>query len=67
MTLEKARKLLEVHVGFGSGYNRNAARLIMAEVIREHGQAAADDIIRDMKLDEAFGFEPGMKFEEFKR
>jgi hypothetical protein len=37
MTLEKARQLLAVQAGFGGGYNRNGARLILAEVAREHG------------------------------
>lgn len=55
MTLEKARQLLEVQAGFGSGYNRNGARLILAEVTREHGQAAAERLIRELRLDEIFG------------
>jgi hypothetical protein len=56
MTLEKARQLLQAQVSFGGGYNRNGARLILADVIREHGQAAADAVIREMRLDELFGF-----------
>jgi hypothetical protein len=59
VTLDKARQLLEVQAGFGGGYNRNAARLILAEVAREHGQAAADGLVRDLALDRAFGFVPG--------
>ena len=59
MTLDKARQLLETQVSFGGGYNRNGARLIIADVIREHGQAAADQLIREMRLDELFGFRPG--------
>lgn len=55
MTLEKARQLLEVQAGFGGGYNRNGARLILADVAREHGQAAADRLIRDLRLDEILG------------
>lgn len=55
MTLEKARQLLQVQVDFGGGYNRNSARLIVAEVVREHGQAVADQLIREMHLDEIFG------------
>ena len=58
MTLEKARELLTVQVGFGSGYNRNAARLILAEVMHEHGQAAVDRLIAELGLQEAFGFAP---------
>mgnify|MGYP001579233751 CR=1 FL=1 len=55
MTLEKARQLLEVQAGFGSGYNRNGARLILAEVAREHGRAAAERLIRELRLDETLG------------
>jgi len=56
MTLEKARQLLLVQAGFGGGYNRNGARLILAEVAREHGQECADRLVRELRLDEAFGF-----------
>lgn len=59
MTLDKARQLLSTQVSFGGGYNRNGARLIIADVIREHGQAAADALIREFKLDQLFGFMPG--------
>jgi len=59
MTLEKARELLQVQIGLGSGYNRNSAKLILAEVQREHGQAAVDRLIRDMNLEAEFGFKPG--------
>jgi hypothetical protein len=58
MTLDRARQLLQVQVEFGGGYNRNGARLIMAEVVREHGQQAANQLIREMRLDEIFGFSP---------
>jgi hypothetical protein len=56
MTLEKARQLLGTQVSFGGGYNRNGARLILADVAKEHGQAAADALIREFRLDEIFGF-----------
>lgn len=56
MTLEKARELLATQVSFGGGYNRNGARLILADVVREHGQAAADALIREFRLDQLFGF-----------
>jgi hypothetical protein len=59
MTLDKARQLLATQVSFGGGYNRNGARLIIADVIREHGQAAADALIREFRLDQLFGFVPG--------
>ncbi|MDH3947763.1 MAG: hypothetical protein OEU74_02270 [Gammaproteobacteria bacterium] len=59
MTLEKARELLQVQISLGSGYNRNSAKLILAEVLREHGQAAVDRLIRELGLEAAFGFKPG--------
>jgi hypothetical protein len=59
MTLEKARELLQVQISLGSGYNRNSAKLILAEVQREHGQAAVDQLIRELDLEAAFGFKPG--------
>jgi hypothetical protein len=62
MTLEKARELLAVQANMGGGYNRNAARLILAEVQREHGQAAVDSLILELDLETLFGFKPGTEF-----
>jgi len=62
MTIDKARELIQVQVGFGSGYNRNAAKLILGEVEREHGIEAVHRLIAEFKLDEIFDFKPGMKF-----
>ena len=62
MTLEKARELLLTHITMGSGYNRQAARLVMAEVMREHGQGAVDQLIRELELEDKFDFRLGMKF-----
>ena len=59
MTIEKARQLLGTQVSFGGGYNRQGARLILADVVKEHGQAAADALIREFRLDRLFGFVPG--------
>ncbi len=59
MTLERARQLLETQAGFGGGYNRQGARLILAEVAREHGQKVADGLIRELELEKVFGFKPG--------
>ena len=64
MTLERARELLLVQVQFGSGYNANSAKLILSEVQREHGQGAVDQLIRQLGLEEVFGFSPGTRFEE---
>lgn len=59
MTLERARQLLGTQISFGGGYNRNGARLILAEVAKEHGQEAADALIRELGLEQLFGFAPG--------
>jgi len=62
MTLEKAKKLLAVQADFGGFYNANGAKLILAEVQREHGQQAVDTLIRELELERIFGFAPGTKF-----
>ncbi len=62
MTLEKARELISVQANMGGGYNRNGARLILAEVQREHGQQAVDTLIREFDLETLFGFKPGASF-----
>ena len=62
MNIDRARDLLQVQIGLGSGYNRNSARLILAEVQRAHGQAAVDRLIRELDLETAFGFKAGTEF-----
>jgi hypothetical protein len=62
MTLERARELIGTQLQFGGGYNRNAVRLILAEVQREHGQGAVDDLIRELNLEAVFGLKPGTDF-----
>ena len=62
MTLAKAHELLGVQANMGGGYNRNGAKLILAEVQREHGQVAVDQLIREFDLEQLFGFKPGVKF-----
>jgi hypothetical protein len=63
MTLDKARQLLKVQADFGGSYNANGAKLILAEVSREHGQAAVDGLIRELELERIFGFRPGTAFD----
>lgn len=63
MTIDKARELLQVQAGFAGFYNGNAAKLILSEVCREHGQEAVDALIREVDLERIFGFEPGSRFE----
>ena len=63
MTLDKARQLLKVQADFGGFYNANGAKLILAEVSREHGQAAVDQLIGELELERIFGFAPGTAFD----
>ena len=63
MNRDRAKQLLKVQADFGSFYNGNSAKLILSEVQREHGQAAVDECIREIRLNEVFGFEPGTRFE----
>jgi len=63
MTLDTAQELLQVQVDFGGFYNGNAAKMILSEVSREHGQQAVDFLIREMRLDEVFGFVIGTRFD----
>ncbi len=62
MTLDRARELILPQTRFGGGYNRNAVRLILGEVQREHGQAAVDGLIREFDLGQVFGLKPGTDF-----
>ena len=48
MTLQKAHELLAVQASMGGGYNRNAARLILAEIQADHGQAIASELMPGM-------------------
>lgn len=60
MALDQAREFPGVQVPRAGGYKRNAARLILAEVAKEHGQLAVDRLIRDFGLEQSCGFEPGV-------
>jgi hypothetical protein len=62
MTLQRAYELLEVQAYIGQGYNRHAARLILAEVQRDLGQPAIDELITQLKMEEIFGFKTGQQF-----
>ena len=46
MTLDRAREIITEQLLFGSGYNRNAVRLLLGEIQREHGQGADEGLIR---------------------
>ncbi len=62
MTLERAREIIGEQLAFGSGYNRNAVRLLLGEVQREHGHAAADRLILEFELEARFGLKAGADF-----
>lgn len=62
MTLEKARELLSKQAQVAGGYTRNGAKLILAEVHKEHGQQAVDNLIRELNLEQIFDFKPGTVF-----
>ncbi len=62
MTIDRARELIETQLQFGGGYNRNAVRLILAEVQIDHGQDAVDRLIEELDLTERFGLRPGTDF-----
>ncbi len=62
MTLDRAREIIAEQLAFGGGYNRNAVRLLLGEIQREHGLTAADDLIREFALEARFGLRPGMDF-----
>ncbi len=62
MTPERARELIRPQLAFGGGYNRNAVRLILGDVQREHGQGEVNRLIIEMGLEEAFGLRPGTDF-----
>ena len=67
MTPERARDLIATQMQFGGGYNRNAVRLILGEIQREHGQDASDALIREFDLETAFGLRPGTDFRKVGR
>lgn len=62
MTQDRARERITTQLQFGGGYNRNAGRLILGELGREHGQGAVDALIRELDLEQAFGLKPGTDF-----
>jgi hypothetical protein len=62
MTLDRAREIIAQQLQFGGGYNRNAVRLLLGEVQREHGQTAVDSLIRELDLEPTFGLKPGTDF-----
>lgn len=62
MTLERAAEIIKMHIELGSGYNRNAVRLVLAEVARHHPQSAVDNLIISYNLEQLWHLKPGTKF-----
>lgn len=62
MTLDRAREIIRQQISFGSGYNRNAVRLLLGEIQREYGLQAGDQLIRELELEAVFGLRPGTDF-----
>ncbi len=63
MTLEKAHELIAMHSSLGSGYNRNACRMVLGEVMRDFGQETVDALIREYQLEQQWEIRPGTVFE----
>ena len=59
MTPERARELIRQQMSFSSGCNRNAIRLILGEIQREHGQSVTDTLVLEFNLEQAFDIKPG--------
>ncbi|MET0026650.1 MAG: hypothetical protein ABW101_03355 [Candidatus Thiodiazotropha sp.] len=62
MTLDRAREIIRQQISFGSGYNRNAVRLLLGEVQRQFGLDAGDQLIREFDLETVFGLKTGTDF-----
>jgi len=62
MTPERARELIRQQMSFSSGYSRNAIRLILGEIQREHGRLTTDALILEFNLEQAFDIKPGSDF-----
>jgi hypothetical protein len=62
VTLEKAHELISMHVQLGSGYNRNAVRMVLGEIMRDFGQREVDDLIRHYGLEQKWQIKPGTVF-----
>ena len=62
MTLENAHELIAMHPSPGSGYNRNACRIVHGEVMRNYGQETVDSLIREYDLEKQWEIKSGTKF-----
>ncbi len=62
MTLQRVRELLEKLFFTGQGYNRNAPKMILVSVRREHGRAATNQLIADLSMGSVIRFEACQNF-----
>ncbi|MCW8904302.1 MULTISPECIES: hypothetical protein [Sedimenticola] len=62
MNIDRARELIQVQLQFGSGYNRNAVRMILGEMQRTQGQQAVDGLIQEFDLEQHYGLRVGTDF-----
>jgi hypothetical protein len=62
MTIDKAHELISMHASLSSGYNHNAARMVLGEVMRDFGQDVVDQLIREYGLEEEWEIKPGTHF-----
>ncbi|WP_428625253.1 hypothetical protein [Sedimenticola sp.] len=62
MEINRAKELIQVQLQFGSGYNRNAVRMILGELHRTQGQQSVDQIIHELDLEHYFGLKAGTDF-----
>ena len=62
MILDKADEMIKMHAGLGGGYNRNTARIILGEVMRDFGQEEVDKLIIKYNLSTLWGFKIGELF-----
>lgn len=58
MALDNTRELLSIQKGMSGGYNRNSAKLILAEIFKVYDKAVVDQLIREIYLEKAFGLKP---------
>lgn len=61
MTAESATTLAKIQINIRWGYNRNDVRIIFTVVSLRQGQDTVDKRIRELKLEEGFGFLMGAR------
>ncbi|MDH5445063.1 MAG: hypothetical protein OEY52_05860 [Gammaproteobacteria bacterium] len=59
MELDTAKELLQTQISMGGRNSSNGVKIILLEVSKAHGQQAVDQLIKELELEEKFGFKPG--------